>query len=208
MLVALPQVLWLLISLAVLVFTATAQPGLSASGTAARRLAQVPVPASELPDSGADDIAFVSTVEEFQSAVNDRKVPHVVITRHLDMSGARPVNPSSLAVLRVSRATKSIQVRVSSALAGRAACVELQCALSPARNFVDWFSCLLRVVTLRARFLASHAHLVFLCNDSLSLLRSRFAAMVAGRVTRLYTLSLLSSVSAPRSTRAGHVQLS
>jgi hypothetical protein len=96
--VALPQVLWLLISLAVLVFTATAQPGLSASGTAARRLAQVPVPASELPDSGADDIAFVSTVEEFQSAVNDRKVPHVVITRHLDMSGARPVNPSSLAV--------------------------------------------------------------------------------------------------------------
>lgn len=68
--------------------------------------------AQENADQGeVENVAFCSTVEDLQDAVNVRKVPHIVITSHLDMAGARPVSPDSLAVLSLTSATKTIQVR-------------------------------------------------------------------------------------------------
>lgn len=78
--------------------------------------AQPPASAApnEAPNDQAVHVAFCSTVQELQEAVNVRKMPHVVITEHLDMAGARPVSPGSLAVLSLSPATQYIRVRVQS----------------------------------------------------------------------------------------------
>lgn len=68
-------------------------------------------PSSVAVHDQADDVAICGTVEALQQAVNVDRKPHVVVTQHLDMAGARPVSPSSLAVLSLSPATQRIWVR-------------------------------------------------------------------------------------------------